>query len=393
MPGDGESFSHFMARACPAFNEPFYPAACLYPGFIQTAIGAHFHQEKRKGGAAPQLHRQLVSVPSGSTLAIEWMPNATGCQPPSAVVIALPGAGRGVPAEGGCLYQLLGAMMCDNVLSSQLVCGLVAYPNNGGLPLTSHELPGAPYCGTDHLTHVFGAVRKTYGEDVPILVLAASFGTALLTNWAAHHPGQAKALRIGPVMLCAFGHSIAATRETADASSLCFGCAGKTLASFNLRGYVSAIADSNAGGLQPLYDLALSCPGFDPDELMRASNSSLREWDLACLPLFGYETLEEMDAACDIGAIGLDHYKLPTVFVSAEDDPVCPAGRLCDDAYERADFVRVVTSRGGHLGWIDGYGTAAQPASHCQWLRAVAIDFVHAAMAFATAQHLKGAKR
>jgi predicted alpha/beta-fold hydrolase len=96
-------------------------------------------------------------------------------------------------------------------------------------------------------------------------------------------------------------------------------------------------------------------PRFQIDALHRAK--SVREWDIACLPLYGFESIEEMFRASDPVHVFRElNPTIPLVIINADDDWICPSSRLrtANEMYGSMDNVAIIeTKGGGHLGWVD----------------------------------------
>lgn len=211
-------------------------------------------------------------------------------------------------------------------------------------------------------------------------MFAASFGSALFANWAARHNDEVEALRLGPAFFLGFGHSVEDTVAASDTCGWLHGIAGSPVSLIMISKWIRMLEEGN-GGLDTLR--GLECPGFDAEALLRAR--TFREWDAACAPAYGFPSLKALYEAADVHAVSLWKYSVPTLFINAEDDPICPAGRLQGNEYSQPHLALVSTKYGGHLGWIDGFRSAGRPAAQCSWLRAVAGEFVHSALAYTRA--------
>lgn len=203
------SFGEYIRSAAPTLQKPFRGVRWLPTGFLQTAASGSVHKLPKE---LLPFNRQMISVPSGGEMSIDWFgepkPN------PSAVVVVLPGAGRSVPEDGSLIQQLASLVHheCTDYQVGMWICqGL------GGIPLSSHKFPGAPYASTDDLTVLFRTVRERY-PSVPLVVIGASMGTAIFTNWAARNNEEVERLRLGPALLLAFGHSVRRAARTVPLS-------------------------------------------------------------------------------------------------------------------------------------------------------------------------------
>ncbi len=86
------------------------------------------------------------------------------------------------------------------------------------------------------------------------------------------------------------------------------------------------------------------------------SSSSIREFDSSfTAPQFGYKS--EMDYYADAKLAGkLGRVRIPTLAVSAEDDPCQPGDSIPIEEIEGTDHVAIITTkRGGHIGFMEGF--------------------------------------
>lgn len=315
------------------------------------------------------LRREIVIAPGG-TVAIDWMERSN----PSAIAVFFPQAGNGTVREGG-LVSLLMQVLHDHGLS----CGFVVYRNMGGLPTTSLTLPGSAYCSTDDATFIFRAVRLAH-PSLPVMVIAASLGSAVFTNWAARHRDEVKALRIGPALLLGFGHSVQATTRASDAYPLLHGVGGPPLSSLLINTWRDA-CDKDV--------VCRLCAEMGLDANQFYSARTFRAWDEMMAPIYGFSTAEEMYAQADV-VNAFACYDVPSILVNSRDDILTPASRFHEQPmYDRPHLKFVATNQGGHLGWIESLPNATAPDAHAPWICALAREFAAAGIAW----HLARSRR
>lgn len=356
------SFHEYILRHCRAARCGFRSTWWLPTGAAQTVAAGIVCKATY---ASLSVRRELVDVCGGGTVAIDWM--TVGVHRSiihhrhDDVVIFIPGAGGCCIDDGGLIYTLIHEVLTKTTVA----CGMMIPQGLEGLPLTSSHLPGSAYCSTNDIGDVLRFVRRAY-KKARIIVIALSMGTALFCNWCARNSREAARLRIGPALLLGFGHSVPQTVGAADSIRL-GGVA--TISSFVIRKWKMCMQKGRLS-LRDEID-ALRVPGFDLDKLLSAT--TMWEWDTASLPLYGFSTLEEMYRAADVDAYGFDAYRIPTLIVNSDDDPVCPSSRLRKRQYDRPDIVVVTTPKGGHLGWIDGACTQ-------NWITQLTLEFVNACL-------------
>jgi len=116
--------------------------------------------------------------------------------------------------------------------------------------------------------------------------------------------------------------------------------------------------------------------GFNLERLMAAT--SLEAWDKELLPLYGYDSIEEMMDHVD-SVDGVTKLDFPCIFINSDDDPVCPSSRFLEDTKlrERPNVIIVATPHGGHIGWQEGLFFA----SECRWISDSCTEYVEAILA------------
>lgn len=373
-----------IARECPSLSSRYAPTRWASSAIIQTTVlyaalhrinsttatadGDTESMRRRKRAsrlaaqtAVPTLHveRELFRAPDGGTVGVDWLTIVVrGVELPPAsddapIVVGFPGVGN-CDARTGFMPMIAGALLEDFAARGRHGrAALVVYPGFNGLPLDSHKLPGSAYLTTSDPGVVLSAVRERY-PHAPIIVVACSFGSALVVNWAARHRVASRALRLELLLLYAYGHSSAATACTAD-----FALGGAT-GRFITRKWQRFMLDPNhptgAHNLAFLEKLAQRRPEVSIEALRSAR--SIGEWDEACSRVYGFESVAAMiDASEPLEWFAQLPPSLPVVLFNADDDWLCPSGRIESGraaVYDRMPNVVILSTHGGgHLGWVD----------------------------------------
>lgn len=364
------TFRDFIIRSCPASRLPFVGAWWFPSGVTQTVVAGTIGKS-----SYPDLlvrHRQMLETRSGGTVAIDWvttrrrqMSHAHVPGEVRQVVLVVPGAGGVCVYDGGLMNKLIDAVLQD---ATDVTCGVFIAPGLEGLPLTSPQIPGSAYCASDDIGTVFRCVRGMY-SDARINVVALSMGGAVFASWCARNAAEAASLCIGPAVVLAYGHTVEETVQSADAHRL-FGVT--TMSEVVISKWKRSM--SKGGSLTTKVQALAEVLGFDAQRLLCAR--SMAAWDTACLPLYGYKSVSEMRER--VSSACFADYMIPSLFVCAEDDPVCPASRLCGPLYDRPHIAVVKTRQGGHLGWIDG--------APCRqdWITKLVLEFIVACRGYSS---------
>ncbi|KAJ1639382.1 Alpha/Beta hydrolase protein [Pavlovales sp. CCMP2436] len=355
------------------------------------------------GGAGARVavdaRRETLRCPDGGTVAIDWLTlESDGMEqqanPGAPVVIAFPGVGE-CKTHSGFVPMLLGALLeAGNADGCTPIVGAVVYPGFNRVPLDSHKLPGTAYLTTDDAGVILRHAREKHPTS-PLIVMGCSFGSALAVGWAGRNPAEAKRLRIGSILLYAYGHSVGSTVCTTDTAMA--GLTGRIVSSKWRRAILDESHATGRANVASLRELEKVRPGFSVEKLRNAR--TIEEWDLACLPAYGLPTLSSMLVSADpIYTFEQLQSVCPVVLFNADDDWLCPSGRIeanRETFYARLSNVVIVSTRGGgHLGWVDEiegtYGLAATNGrvkpkwrprvmgEHSQWLVTVTEQLVQA---------------
>jgi predicted alpha/beta-fold hydrolase len=383
-----------VARECPSCATEFCRPRDLWAGnpFVQSILLYSKLHKLRDHPSAPDATpalrhlttRDLVACPDGGTVAIDWVslegcspqPSDDGATPP--VVIAFPGVGNCDP-RSGFASMLLGALLERGRAAGQTpFVGSIVYPGFNGLALDSHKLPGTCYLATVDVGFVLRHVRRLH-PHAPLVILATSIGSALVSNWAGRHPSEASELGIDLLLLYAYGHSAGTTACVADASFA--GVSGRFVAA---KWRAQMFDESRSFGrrnIAHLTALEKQVPGFSLARLRSAR--SVGEWDLACLPAYGIRSLAQLYAAADSA-----HYfeqlasVCPVVLFNADDDWLCSSDRiraLRKYLYDRMpNVLALATHGGGHLGWIEKTHKGELTGEHAEWVVGVTSELVGA---------------
>jgi hypothetical protein len=189
--GRPPSFQRFLLSRCAALRAPYHPSLWFRSGLLQTVLAQTAH--KVQPGLMPKLVRQLIPVGSGGTVALSWFGEEEAQSEPDIVVVGFPGAGSCFTDHGLIptllchLYHRHGCQSGDKAVGPRVACAIATYQGLAGLPLESPKLPGSAYCSTDDVGALIAAARARH-PAAALVVLAASFGTALFTNWVRPKP-------------------------------------------------------------------------------------------------------------------------------------------------------------------------------------------------------------
>eukprot|EP00927_Polykrikos_kofoidii_P047248 TRINITY_DN41369_c0_g1_i1.p1 TRINITY_DN41369_c0_g1~~TRINITY_DN41369_c0_g1_i1.p1 ORF type:complete len:428 (-),score=54.53 TRINITY_DN41369_c0_g1_i1:105-1274(-) len=330
-----ERMFYVQKKTCALLSEPL-DLSCItmsvYAGLYPTA-----------GPSEPMpIDREVIPGKPGrpkETLAVDWI-GETRAGPPKSIVLMFPGVGT--TSKVG--FTAMVGHHLAKVMPDTAVC-MAVLQGHDFLPLKSLDAICTGYVTKGDAGLIISHVGKKW-RHVPIVVVACSIGTAHFTYWATRNPVQVKRSSVvGGIMLC-HGYSAKLSAEAVDAfpaaASAILGCFRENLAQ------------------SPLDEALLEERIPDHKDQLQAdleTARTLEEWDTALLPLYGYKSREEMLDAAELREEGLRNLMLPIVFINADDDPLCPATRLIDEARIHEivpNCLAVRTARGSHMAWWDG---------------------------------------
>jgi len=94
-------------------------------------------------------------------------------------------------------------------------------------------------------------------------------------------------------------------------------------------------------------------PGVLDPARVRAARGIEAYDDAVTAPLHGWESAAAYYAACSSGPV-LGDIRRPTLLVSADDDPLAPAGALPAGVEDNPALTVLRTAHGGHVGFVEG---------------------------------------
>lgn len=347
------SLAILLRRKCPALRSKFRSLSWVSNPLIQSTL-LHNALHLVRGGPDDEYpienpfttRREVVYASDGSTLAIEWFDrHGVVVDDDAPIMLHFPGLGQCRPTIGfGAM--IVGAMQ-EHRQNARAVS--VIYPGFAGHIIDSHKLPGSAYISTDDVGAILRHLKCRL-PNAPIVLVGCSFGSAMVSNWLVRNADEAGACNIVLTLLYAYGHSTTDTVWAADNDAL----GGMTSASVvKMWKEVFLRNTQNLAHLQTLEKTF--APRFQIDALNRAK--SVREWDIACLPLYGFESIDDMFRASDpMHVFRQLNPTIPVVIINADDDWICPSSRLltANEMYGSMENVAIIeTKGGGHLGWVD----------------------------------------
>ncbi|XP_076654708.1 abhydrolase domain containing Hydr1 [Halictus rubicundus] len=318
-------FRSFLEEHVPLVRNKFWPTLWCFESRAQTIIASVL----RSRILPPIIYRrEILTLSDGGEVALDW--SEEGSSTTSPIVIILPGLTGASQAE---------YIKCLITSAKKVGIRCVIF-NNRGLGGVELKTPRT-YCAanSDDLSEVVEHVRKLY-PNVPLGATGISMGGLILGNYLAQQGSMAKNKLKGCFLISVPWNVFAATKNTEENY-------------FNLmmNKYLAGTLRKN---IQRLH-YATETGFFDVDIDTLLKSQTVREFDSHfTVKQFGYRDVEEYYSNATI------HDKLhlidvPLLCLSAADDPFQPVQAIpLKEISETKKVAVVVTSRGGHIGFMEG---------------------------------------
>lgn len=318
-------FRSFLEAHVPLVRNKFWPTLWCFESRAQTIIASVL----RSRILPPIIYRrEILTLSDGGEVALDWAEE--GSLTTSPIVIILPGLTGASQAE---------YIKCLITSAKKVGIRCVIF-NNRGLGGVELKTPRT-YCAanSDDLCEVVEHVRKLY-PNVPLGATGISMGGLILGNYLAQQGSMAKNKLRGCFLISVPWNVFAATKNTEENY-------------FNLmmNKYLAGTLRKN---IQRLH-YATETGFFDVDIDTLLKSQTVREFDSHfTVKQFGYRDVEEYYSNATI------HDKLhlidvPLLCLSAADDPFQPVQAIpLKEISETKKVAVVVTSRGGHIGFMEG---------------------------------------
>ncbi|XP_076299060.1 abhydrolase domain containing Hydr1 isoform X1 [Lasioglossum baleicum] len=318
-------FRSFLEEHVPLVRNKFWPTLWCFESRAQTIIASVL----RSRILPPIIYRrEILTLSDGGEVALDWAEE--GSLTTSPIVIILPGLTGASQAE---------YIKCLITSAKKVGIRCVIFNNRGlgGVELKTQRT----YCAanSDDLSEVVEHVRKLY-PNVPLGATGISMGGLILGNYLAQQGSMAKNKLRGCFLISVPWNVFAATKNTEENY-------------FNLmmNKYLAGTLRKN---IQRLH-YATETGFFDVDIDTLLKSQTVREFDSHfTVKQFGYRDVEEYYSNATI------HDKLhlidvPLLCLSAADDPFQPVQAIpLKEISETKKVAVVVTSRGGHIGFMEG---------------------------------------
>ncbi|KAG0052487.1 hypothetical protein BGZ83_002517 [Gryganskiella cystojenkinii] len=330
-----ENLIEYIKRKCPSLSDPtrgalFRPTLWMTSGHLQTAYAAY--RDFDEVYIIPY-DRELLSTPDGGTVSIDWAPSLRKMPADDTPTLVLL---HGL--TGGSHESYIRALVEKMTRDHGYRCVVFNARACANTELTSAQL----YCGswTEDLRMVVKHIRKVLPE-AKLMSVGFSLGANILMNYMGEEGDQCEflgAMSVGnPFDL--FGTGLAIDR----------GFLGRHIYSPAMGGNLKRIFMKHTKWFE-------NSDIVDIEAVKRGR--TIRDFDNEVTrKVFKYRTVNEYYRMASSAQRLLD-IKRPFLCLNALDDPIAVEECLPYDEIRNNPFgLLATTSRGGHLGWFEGFWT------------------------------------
>jgi len=366
---DPAALSHRVVARCPAIacRASWYSSPWLLRSGHTSTIWAAL----RRRAETIRYSRECLLSPDGGTLGLdtveavvtptETMPAASG----NVLLVIL------VPGLGGSSEDSYVRSMAAAVIKAGYRCAVVNSRGCGGVEVSSPQLFSARRGSTDDLRYVLSSLARSLCPRQRMVAVGWSNGGSILLNTLREYDERGDPEDVCPLTAAV---TLSVPYNMSLPSRAMSSTFGKTVYD---RNFVKS--------LMPKVDAFLrrwshELPHID-DEAVRSSET-LQDIEAHLIsPMFGYESVQEYyrDAST---ANAIPHIRIPTLCITAGDDPIALSENLPLEAVAASGSVAMAyTANGGHIGWPDSYTD-----SKATWAEGAALQFISAAVSMHNAE-------
>lgn len=322
---DGK-FRKFLYSYMPLLNERFWPTIWCFESRAQTMFSTFL---RTKFLSNVQYSREILELPDGGMVCLDWsLPKDD--KPDTPTMLFLPG----LTGESQADY-IQGFVRSANSLGVRSV--VFNYRGLGGIPLKTPRTYCA--CNYEDLTEVIDHVKSKYPES-PLGCTAVSMGGLVLGNYLAHESEKAN-----KNFKCCLIISVPWNISVAVDSIEQFGL------NMLMNRYLASCLTEVVKGLRHVLEPSQK---YEMEKVL--SSKTIREFDSHfTVKQFGYKDVNDYYENATIHN-KIHRVKVPVVCLSAADDPFQPLEGIPVETANLLEHVAiVVTARGGHIGFLEGF--------------------------------------
>ncbi|XP_048257258.1 phospholipase ABHD3-like [Haliotis rufescens] len=331
--GDSK-FHEYIINKVPRLKEPYTPPLGLGNRHVHTIICClEFSPLNYK--------RENVHLPDGGLASLDWLDNEACLTDTSPVLVVIPGVGGGKEGINKVCKMAAGRFRVV-VFNRRGHCGsLLTTPRLQCFGETSDFR----YC-VEHIHRKF--------PKAAMAGVAYSAGTAILSRYMGEYAGRSY---IGPSVFIGSGFDLS---EIEGMSTI--------YEKFILHMLKTSLVKPNELILKPVVDIQAVY-----------NSKSIEEFEgHLYFKMHGFKDVDDMWLHNDPMA-NVDSVVSPVLCINSLDDPICVAGNIPYDHFQRPNWMLVTTEKGGHCGFIENYKLES-------WAGKLAVDYIDAVLEYQDAR-------
>ncbi|XP_025987143.1 phospholipase ABHD3 [Solenopsis invicta] len=322
-------FRSFLEANIPLVRNKFWPTLWCFESRAQTIIASIL---RSRIWPHVEYRREIFTLSDGGEVALDWAEK--DCSITSPIVIILPGLTGASQAEY--IKCLVSAARKDGIR-----CVIFNNRGLGGIQLKTPRT----YCAAnyDDLIEVIEHVKKLYSH-VPLGATGISMGGLILGNYLAQEAPIAKTKLKACVIISVPWNVFEGTRNIEE--------------NYFNRMLNKHLVNSLCRTIQR-YKTSNMSFNVDIDTVLKSR--TIREFDSSFTARhFGYKNVEDYYSNATLHN-KLHLIQVPTLCLSAADDPFQPLEAIpLKEISQTKNVAVVVTSRGGHIGFLEGVWPAKE---------------------------------
>ncbi|ODN05211.1 Phospholipase ABHD3 [Orchesella cincta] len=342
----------FLDDHMPSLKEKYWPSWYSWEGRLQSALGLNLRISSKE---TLPYRREILELKDGGQLAVDFLgenENKDVADDEKLLVFLLPG----LTSHSNTSYV---KTMCLSIVRAGAVVAILNNRGLGGVPLKTPRT----YCAANHedVREVIAHLKKTFPNH-KMIAIGASLGGMTIGRYLINHPEEAKDTFLAAMVISICWDPMVGT------ASIEKPFVNRYIVNYTLTTNMQNLANKHRTVLE-----TRDC--WDMEKVF--GSKTLREFDHHfTAPQFGFKSCEEYYKAAKISP-EIEKFSIPVIGLNARDDPMSPGDDLpiqqaTDD---RSKLALIVTSRGGHLGWLEG---ALPVRRKFHYMERVVFEFVKA---------------
>ncbi|XP_054715192.1 phospholipase ABHD3-like [Uloborus diversus] len=317
-------FKSFLLDSCPILHNRYWPTFWCFGTHAQTALANILR------GRLPDLpyQREIIKMKDGGIISLDWLECPEfNSQKHKAVVLFMPGL------TGHSQTEYIKSLV---PIAQKVGCRAVVFNNRGrgGVDILSPRTYSA--CNTEDLREVLGYIKERY-PDRPIYGVGISLGGIILGHYLAESRSDS--------LVCA-------ALLISTAFDIHAGEASLSIPGLNLM-LNKHLTQRLLEMLEPHKE---KFENANVDMNYVFESKTIRDFDERfTAKIFNYKNVEEYYTAATLRS-KIQQVQVPLLCVNAADDMFCPISAIpCQEVLSTNNIAIVISSRGGHIGFMDGF--------------------------------------